>query len=164
MQIEVVRSARRRKTVQARLVDGVLRVALPAHLSPKEQQHWIRVMQQRFERRQATDDVDLVARAHTLAEWYDLTEPMSISWSDRQRTRWGSCTPANGTVRISTRVAPFPTWVLDYVIVHELAHLDHPGHDEAFWTVVDRYPVAERARGYLIAKSDGRGEDTVSDA
>ena len=56
-------------------------------------------------------------------------------------------------MRLSTRLARFPTWVRDYVIVHELAHLVHAGHTPAFWRLVDRYPMAERARGYLIAKS-----------
>ncbi|HSF85904.1 MAG TPA: M48 family metallopeptidase [Acidimicrobiia bacterium] len=158
MQVEVVTSTRRRKTVQARLVDGVLRIAMPAHLSPTEQDRWIGVMRERFERRLQSEDIDLPGRARKLAKEYGLSQPDRIDWSDRQNTRWGSCTPADGSVRISRRVAPFPRWVLDYVIVHELAHLDQPGHDAGFWALVSRYPMAERARGYLIAKSDGCGE------
>ena len=75
-------------------------------------------------------------------------------------TRWGSCTPATGTVRISTRIASFPDWVVDYVIVHELAHLHESAHDERFWALVARYPKSERAIGYLIAKS-GEDDDPV---
>jgi predicted metal-dependent hydrolase len=49
-------------------------------------------------------------------------------------------------------LAKEPSWVLDYVIVHELAHLHVRGHDKAFWELVNRYPLAERARGFLIAR------------
>jgi predicted metal-dependent hydrolase len=65
---------------------------------------------------------------------------------------------AERTIRISSRVAGFPAWVLDYLLVHELAHLVVGDHSPAFWEVVNRYPKAERARGYLIAKS-GDDED-----
>ena len=68
-------------------------------------------------------------------------------------SRWGSCTPATGEIRIATAVRGFPPWVLDYVIVHELAHLEEANHSPRFWKLVGRYPRAERARGYLIAKS-----------
>jgi predicted metal-dependent hydrolase len=67
--------------------------------------------------------------------------------------RWGSCTPDAGTIRISDRLARFPDWVIDYVIVHELAHLAVADHSTEFWQLVHRYPKAERATGYLIAKS-----------
>ena len=64
---------------------------------------------------------------------------------------------AEGSIRIASRVASFPSWVLDYLLVHELAHLVHGDHSPAFWEVVARYPRAERARGYLIAKSGDEG-------
>jgi predicted metal-dependent hydrolase len=49
-------------------------------------------------------------------------------------------------------LAKEPPWVLDYVIVHELAHLHVSGHGQAFWELVNRYPLAERARGFLMAR------------
>ena len=67
--------------------------------------------------------------------------------------RWGSCTPADGTIRISARLASEPGWVLDYVIVHELAHLVVAGHNRRFWALVRRYPRSERARGWLMARA-----------
>jgi predicted metal-dependent hydrolase len=155
MRVEVVRSERRKKTVQARLLDGVLRVAIPAHLSEADEAHWVATMRAKFERRLASENVDLEARARTLAGRHDLETPTAITWSDRQNTRWGSCSIATGEVRISRQLAAFPRWVLDYVIVHELAHLTEAGHNDRFWAIVGRYPLAERARGYLIAKSDG---------
>ena len=154
MNVEVVRSERRRKTVEAKLVDGVLRVAIPARMTAEEEAHWVGVMRARFDRRRSTDAIDLVRRATRLARRLELPEPESIAWSDRQRERWGSCTVTEGRIRISSRLASYPAWVLDYVIVHELAHLAVPGHTREFWALVDRYPLAERARGYLIAKGE----------
>ena len=70
-----------------------------------------------------------------------------------QNTRWGSCTPARGTVRISDRVQGMPGWVIDYVLLHELAHLIEPGHGEDFWALLAAYPHTERARGFLLGVS-----------
>lgn len=154
MQVEVKRSQRRHKTVQARMVDGVLEIAIPGRMSAAEEQHWVEVMRARFSRGTTAGDIDLPGRAAKLAAAYSLRGPAEIVWSERQKTLWGSCTPATGRVRIATRVAPFPDWVIDYVIVHELAHLTYSDHSAPFWELVDRYPLAERARGYLLAKSD----------
>lgn len=152
--VEVIRSHRRRKTVEARLLDGTLRIAIPAHMSSDEEDHWISVMRERFSATATTADIDLAERAARLATRLDLPVPQSITWSTRQTTRWGSCSPDTGRVRISDRVAGCPRWVLDYVIVHELAHLVEPGHNPVFWELVNRYPLAERARGYLMARAE----------
>ncbi|NND02113.1 MAG: M48 family metallopeptidase [Acidimicrobiia bacterium] len=156
MEVVVRRSARRKKTVQARMVDGVLEVAIPGHMSEAEEEHWVNVMEQRFERQRSTETVDLPGRTKALSKRYDLPMPSSVIWSERQRTLWGSCTPASGRIRIATRVAGYPDWVLDYVLLHELAHLVVPNHSDSFWDLVNRYPKAAQARGYLEAKSDGR--------
>lgn len=149
--IEVVRSDRRKKTVQARLVGDVLRVAIPATMSPADERHWVDLMTEKFERRLASRPIDLTRKATRLAGLYNLPTPNAIRWVDNQQTRWGSCTPQDRTIRISTRAAGFPGWVLDYLVIHELAHLLEPGHGRAFQTLVDRYPRAERARGFLLA-------------
>lgn len=152
MEVEVVRSARRRKTVQARKVGGVLRVSIPATMSTAEEQRHVAEMVRRMQRRAEADVVDLAARAAALAAAHGLPRPASIRWVDNQEWRWGSCTPADATIRISTRLATEPSWVLDYVIAHELAHLVVPGHGPAFWALVGRYPRTERARGFLMAR------------
>ena len=152
MKVEVVRSARRRKTVQARKVGDVLRVSIPATMTVAEEQRHVAQMVRRMERRAGSAAVDLVSRAAALASAYGFPTPASIRWVDNQEWRWGSCTPLDGTIRISSRLAAEPAWVLDYVIVHELAHLLVPGHSQVFWALVGRYPRTERARGFLLAR------------
>lgn len=155
----MIRSPKRRKTVQARLVDGIVQVSIPARMTKAEEEQWVAEMVGRFERRQATAPIDLSARAEQLAIRHGLPQPASIRWVDNQEWRWGSCTPEDRTIRISTRLASYPPWVVDYVVVHELAHLVIGGHGRDFWELVNRYPKAERARGFLIAKGlDGEDE------
>jgi len=162
VQVEVIRSAKRRKTISARQVGDVLRVSIPATMTKADEDRWVGEMVRRMERKSTAAAVDLDERAKTLAARHDLPLPDSIRWVDNQESRWGSCTPADRSVRISTRVAGFPLWVVDYVVVHELAHLAVPGHNQRFWKLVNRYPKAERARGFLIAK--GLEADDEADA
>ena len=156
--VEVVRSARRRKTIQARMVDGILKVYVPAGLSEDEEHRWVSEMVGRIERRRSLERIDLTARAATLARRYGLEQPLSIRWVDNQEGRWGSCTPASRAIRISSKLGREPEWVIDYVIVHELAHLSVHGHGPRFWRLVERYPLAERARGFLMARGLDGGE------
>ncbi len=151
--VEVVRSAKRRRTISAQEVGGVLRISMPASTTKAEEEQWVGEMQRRFRRKRAADIVDLPERAARLASRHGLPQPASVRWVDNQNSRWGSCTPDEGTIRVSSSLAEMPGWVLDYVLVHELAPLAEPGHDKRFWALVNRYPRAERARGYLMAKS-----------
>ncbi len=151
--VEVTRSARRRKTAQARLVGDVLEVRIPDRCTRREEEEFVAHFRAKFERARASDRIDLTRRAADLAVEHDLPMPSGIRWVDNQQQRWGSCTPGDGSIRLSSRLAPFPGWVIDYVIVHELAHLRVADHSEAFWKLVNRYPLTERARGFLIAKS-----------
>lgn len=158
LRVEVVRSAKRRKTVSAQLIGGVLRLSIPARMSKTEEAHWVRVMSGRFQRKMSAERLRLGERASALARRYDLPKPGNIRWADEMTARWGSCTIDSGAIRISTRLAAFPDWVVDYVIVHELAHIAVGGHTDEFWRLVYRYPRAERAIGYLIAKSGDADE------
>ena len=154
--IEVVRSTKRTRTVGAELKGDVLHVAVPSWMGAAETTHWVDRMASSFKRKMSTERIDLAERARTLARRHELPHPKEIRWADDMTTRWGSCTYSTGVVRISTRLARFPDWVIDYVIVHELCHLEVRGHGDDFWRLVHRYPKSERAIGYLIAKS---GED-----
>jgi predicted metal-dependent hydrolase len=104
-------------------------------------------------------DAELLRRARDLSRRYlgGRAKPASVRWVANQGSRWGSCTPADGSVRLSTRLQGMPPWVVDYVLVHELAHLLVPGHGPEFWAEVERYPRTERARGYLEGVSATAG-------
>ena len=75
----------------------------------------------------------------------------STEYVDNQAKRFGSCAPSRGTIRISRRLTTMPGWVLEYVVMHELAHLEEANHGANFWQLVNQYPLSERARGYLMA-------------
>lgn len=152
--VDVVRSTRRKKTVQAAFTDGRIKVMVPADLDQSEEERLVEEMTARILRKHSSDEIDLVTRAKHLAKKYSLPEPTAIMWSNRQNMRWGSCTPSQKKIRISTRLTSMPQWVLDSVIVHEMAHLEESGHGPPFQALVARYPLNERARGYLMAKTD----------
>jgi predicted metal-dependent hydrolase len=152
MEIELVRGTRRRKHVEAVLVGDRLRVSFPKWMSLADAQAAANELAERMRRRCDAGAIDLAARARKLASQYGLPMPKIVRWSEQQMQRWGSCTPEDGAVRVSSRLAAYPGWVLDYVLVHELAHLAVPSHGAAHDELVVRYPLAERARGFLIAK------------
>jgi predicted metal-dependent hydrolase len=157
-EVEVRRSKRRRRTVSAHRDGDRIVVMIPATMSRAEEAEWVETMVarlERSERRRKPSDAELLRRARALSDRYlgGLADPESVRWVDNQQSRWGSCTPGDRTIRLSVRLQGMPAWVVDYVLVHELAHLLEPGHDAAFWSWVDRYPQAERAKGYLLGWS-----------
>ncbi|MBF8191573.1 M48 family metallopeptidase [Nonomuraea sp. K274] len=127
---------------------------LPAWLSGEDADEWVSRMLDRLaakeSRRRPTDEALLELAVELSAKYLDgKPQPVSVRWVDNQRHRWGSCTPENGTIRISTRLKGLPEWVINYVIIHELVHLIVPSHGAEFWALVEQYPKAERARGFL---------------
>jgi predicted metal-dependent hydrolase len=155
--VEVRRSQRRRRTVSAYRDGERVVVLIPARFSRAEESEWVDKMLARLAARDSRaprNDNELLARARRLISRYlsdlgaDVT-PVSVRWVGNQNGRWGSCTPADRTIRISDRIQDMPDWVIDYVLLHELTHLVIPSHNADFWALVARYPKSERARGYL---------------
>ena len=153
-EVEVRRSRRRTRTVSAYRRDGKVVVMIPERFSRAEEDEWVAAMVaklERSDRRRQRSDTQLVRRAHELAAEYleGRVEPASVRWVDTMTTRWASCTTTTREIRLSERLRTMPPWVVDYVLLHELAHLIEPSHNKRFWRWVDRYPRAERAKGYL---------------
>lgn len=165
--VEIRRSRRRTKTVAAHRENGRIVILMPARLSAAEQRRWVRSMVERVRRRERSrragrSDADLMERGRKLLErhvWPHTVErlaPTSIRWVSNQNRRWGSCTVETGAIRLSDRLQSFPDFVIDYVLVHELAHLYVADHTREFWALVEHYPWTERARGFLEGWSTAR--------
>ena len=152
--VEVVRSPRRRRTVSAHREGDRIIVSVPARISRAEEAKWVALLVARVlasERRRRPSDEDLVGRAAGLSDRYlgGRAVPTSVRWVDNMAARWGSCTPVDGTIRLSRRLVGMPPYVIDYVLLHELAHLIVPGHGKAFWRELAGYEQLARAQGFL---------------
>lgn len=159
--LELHRSPRRRRTSQASFSDGRLVIRLPAGMTTEEEERTIERLVGKLDRRRERlsrgGDAALLARADRLAdEHLEGVRATSVAWSARMARRYGSCTVTEGRIRISDRLAAMPDYVLDYVLVHELAHLQVPDHSPAFHRLVARYPHTDRACGYLEGFADGQ--------
>jgi predicted metal-dependent hydrolase len=166
--IRVTRSDRRRTTISARWIENgaVIEILAPARATDAELAPIIEKLKGRLirhkERGETADDKVLARRAAELNREYfgGKLRLSEIRYVSNQQHRFGSCTPATGVIRISHRLAATPSWVRDYVIVHELAHLLEASHGARFWKLVNRYPKVERARGYLICLGlEGEGDE-----
>ncbi|MFI5426163.1 M48 family metallopeptidase [Aeromicrobium sp. UC242_57] len=74
--------------------------------------------------------------------------PSSVRWVTNMDKRWGSCSSTDRSIRLSHRLQGMPPYVVDYVLIHELAHLIEPNHSSAFWKLVEAYPHSEKAKGF----------------
>jgi predicted metal-dependent hydrolase len=166
--VEVRRSRRRRRTVSA-YRDGARTVVLiPASFTAADEAEWVERMLTRLragERRRDPGDEALAARADALSTRYlgGHARPTSVRWVSTMARRWASCTPAEGTIRVSDRLRDVPDHVLDYVVLHELAHLLVAGHGPAFWRLLASYPRLERSRGFLDGLAHAEGLPPGSD-
>lgn len=154
--VVVHRSARRKATIEAKLVGKELHVYLPAGLPRKVETHWISKMKARLGERFSTDGEQLVGylekRAKRLNDRYfgGKLRWEGIKITRSTKTQYGSCSPDTKEISVSGEIRHFPRWVQDYILVHEMAHLVEPSHGDRFWRLVRRYPKADLARGYLM--------------
>lgn len=181
--VVVRRSARRRRTVAAFWEEGTAVVAIPAHFSAAQEREWVAKMLLKLQakgqglpsKRRGRTDADLMARAGHLSARYlgGRAEPDTVRWVRNQNSRWGSATPADRSIRLSDKLQGMPEWVVDYVLLHELAHLLVASHSAAFWAHLAAYPDLERAKAFLegvsyassrgLAKA-GQGADGATEA
>lgn len=153
-EVEIRRSARRRRTVRAYREGDKTIVLMPAHLTRAQEAEHVRDLVQRLDRREkrtAPSDAALLQRATDLStRWLDgRAVPASVRWVTNQSSRWGSCTSVDRSIRLSHRLQGMPDEVIDYVLLHELAHLIEANHSKRFWALLSDFPHAERARGFL---------------
>lgn len=160
--VEVRRSARRRRTVSADLRDGVVVVSIPAHFTAAQEREWVqRMVAKLLAKNQqlaaaprpgaGSPEEELLRRAGTLSQQYlgGRGQPVSMTWVTNQNSRWASATPARGKIRLSHKLQGMPEWVVDYVILHEMAHLIEPSHNKTFWRLLETYPQTELAKAFL---------------
>jgi len=156
--VEVRRSTRRRKSVTAFREQGKIVVVAPARMSKALVSEYVDELVERIIQRdeRAASLGDLAVRARALSLKYlerDVFQthhvPVTIRWVTNQNTRWGSCTPRDGTIRLSHRLQKMPQYVIDSVILHELTHLLVAGHGPDFYAWLNRFPQLEQADAYL---------------
>jgi predicted metal-dependent hydrolase len=166
-EVEIRVSPRRRKWVAAHWEGERIVVLVPQRMARSERHRHADELARRLvsdrERRRPTDE-QLTRRALELVgeHFGGLAPPAAVTWSSRQRHRWGSCSVADRTIRISDRLRDVPGWVLDAVLVHELAHLLRADHDEVFDELVARYPRTAEAAIFLDGLQHGLAMATRS--
>ena len=157
MEIKIIRSRRRLRTVSARLLNDTLLINAPFVLSQERLEGIVADFKLKFERKKLKENLDkehnLLAMASLLNEKYfdNKLQVKSIEYVTTQNSRFACCNYRTAKIRISHKIGLMPKWVRKYVIMHELAHLIEPNHSRAFWDIVSRYRLTERARGYLMA-------------
>ncbi|MFH1428228.1 MAG: M48 family metallopeptidase [Candidatus Margulisiibacteriota bacterium] len=155
--IKIVRSSKRRKTVSAQLLNGVMIVQAPARMPENQLNTIIQGFKVKFIKKRkklaiiAAEDISKVADRLNKKYFDGNLKINSIKYVTNQNKRYGCCNCREKTIRVSHQLTKMPAWVRDYVIIHELAHLLEPNHSKAFWDIVNRYKYTERAKGYLLA-------------
>ncbi|HUP99054.1 MAG TPA: M48 family metallopeptidase [Aeromicrobium sp.] len=151
-EVEIRRSARRKRTVKAYREGDKIVVLMPSHLSEAEAAEHVESLVASIRRKEASlTDEQLMERATDLSrQWLDgRAQPLSVRWVSNQVKRWGSCSSHDRSIRLSDRLQGMPTWVVDYVLLHELAHLIEANHSKRFHALLADFPHTERAKGFL---------------
>ncbi|MBU6233792.1 MAG: M48 family metallopeptidase [Acidobacteria bacterium] len=160
-EVEVRASTRRTKTGSAHWSGSRIIVQIPARLRGSERVRFVDdLVEQLVRQRPAvmTSDAALEARAQVLADLYnDGVAPSGIRWSRNMSARWASCSPATREIRVSDTLRNCPEWVIDAVLVHELAHLHEADHNKAFYAIANRHPRQRECEIFLDGYALGLG-------
>ncbi len=168
MEVKIIRSKRRKRTISARLIRDTLLVSAPLMLSQERLDKIVAGFKVKFEKKRLKEELDrkqdLVDIARKLNGKYfqNRLKINSVEYVTDQNSKYGCCNFRDGRIRVSHKVGLMPGWVRDYVLIHEMAHLIQPDHSSAFWEIVSRYELAERARGYLMAAGLDKEKDEFS--
>ncbi|MGD0055666.1 MAG: M48 family metallopeptidase [Acidimicrobiales bacterium] len=160
-EVEVRASPRRKKTGTAHWSGSRIVVQIPARLRGRERTLFVdnlveRLLTQRPQNN--AGDASLEERARMLAGLYnDGVEPSSVRWVTNQQARWASCSPASREIRVSNRLRQCPEWVIDAVLVHELAHLQEADHSARFYEIAERHPRQGESALFLEGYALGLG-------
>lgn len=166
---EVRASARRTRTMTAFREGGRLVVVVPEHMTARQRRDMVPGLVERYLAKEARQrppraDDELTERARALYRTYvapnapDDEPRIGVRWVSNMQQRWGSCTPSTGEIRISDRLRTVPAWVVDNVLLHEVAHLAERQHSSRFWALVDAHPESSRARGFLEGFEHARNQ------
>jgi len=161
MEVKIIRSRRRKRSVGARLVDDLLLINAPLMLPQENLDKIINGFKNKFTRQKLKNELDkdknLLDLFSVLNKQYfdNKLKIESIEYSANQNSRLGCCNYRSAKILISHKIGRMPKWVRKYVLIHEMAHLIEPNHSRAFWDIVSRYRLAERARGYLMGFGSG---------
>lgn len=156
--VEVKRSKRAKRNVTAYRDNDKTVVTVPTRMAKRDIDAYVVELVNRLDDRdeRTSSQEALEQRARVLSRKYlgqDLFEthkvPVKIRWVTNQNSRWGSCTPDEGTIRLSHRMQRMPGYVIDSVIVHELIHLLVTDHSPAFYELMNKFPQHEKAKAYL---------------
>ena len=155
---EVRRSKRAKRNITAYRDNEKTVVTVPTRMAKRDIDAYVVELVNRLDDRdeRLSSQKLLEQRARQLSVKYldqDLFQthsvPVTIRWVTNQNSRWGSCTPADGAIRLSHRIQRMPNFVIDSVIFHELIHLLVTDHSAAFYELMQRYPDHEKAKAYL---------------
>lgn len=157
IKVKIIRSKKRFRTVSARMTKDILLVQAPQRLAAEQLEKIVGQFRLKFERKLLKTELDktrdLVDRANRINAKYfgNKLKLDQIEYVTDQNSKYGCCNFRTARIRISHKISLMPGWVRDYVVLHEMAHLVESNHGKAFWQIVSRYRLAERARGYLMA-------------
>ena len=153
--IVIQRSKRRKKTLQAVLRDNTVKILAPSTTSDAEIKKFLDKFLKKLELKDIilNNDKELLSRANKLKKKFIPDAPdFTIVFQESLKRTWGKCFTNQRKIVINPVLGTYPKWVLDFVIVHELAHLLIPNHGKEFRSLVNRFKLKERAVGFLMAK------------